>query len=256
MNSQQVNGYYNQNQQNQINNGISSNSRKVLYIAVAVAALFVAAISGTFAYFTASASNNTTINGTLAATTLSLAVTKLDNASAANGTNLIPMDTTTYANLNTALGSSCVDSNGYTACQVYRIAITVPANSPQIAITGTVNIAANSGSAMPNLTYALLRAQDTGTTAATVSGLTTSATYYSAKATLGNDLTFTSIDLTSNPSNGYLAATTTATATYNYYVIVWLEDTGSAQNDTDKGSFTGTVNVNSASGNITATFSS
>lgn len=236
---------------------IGANSRKILYVTVAIAALFVAVVSGTFAYFTASASDTNTITGTLAATTLNLAVTKLTyTTTAANGTNLIPMDTTEYSDLNTALASSCVDNNGYTACQVYRIAITVPANSPRIPITGTVNITAASGSTISNLTYALLGPQTTGTTTTAITALTTTATYYNAKVTLGNNLTFTGIDTTNNAQNGYLAATTTAQATYNYYVIVWLEDSGVAQNTTDSGSFTGTVNVNSASGNITATFSS
>lgn len=248
------------------NNVVGNNSRKILYAAVGVAALFVAVISGTFAYFTASATDNSSIQGTIGSTNLQMSVTKLAYPTApSNGTNLIPFDTTAYSNLNTALANdtcpgktgtnkcSCVDKNGYAACQVYRIAVTVPANSPRIPINGTVRITAGNGSAIPNLTYTILGAQTTGTTAANMSSLTTSATYYTAKKTLGNDLVFTGIE---NATNGYLAATTTSAATYNYYLIVWLEDTGSSQNTTDYGSFTGTVTVQSASGNITATFGS
>ncbi len=254
MNDNQMNTQYSGEE---FNVGISGKSQKMLYFVVAIAALIVALISGTFAYFTAQASDTTTVKGTIASTSLSMAVTPIPyTKTAANGTNLIPMDTTSMANLNTALTNSCIDKNGYTACQVYRIAITVPANSPRIAITGKVNVAANTGSAIPNLTYTVLGAQTTGTTQAVMTDLTTSAAYYNAKKTLGNDLVFSSIDTTTSPQNGYLAATTTATATYNYYLIVWLEDTGTVQNTIDYGSFVGTVSVNSASGNITATFSS
>jgi len=250
------------------NNVVSNNSRKILYTAVGVAALFVAVISGTFAYFTAGATNNDTISGTIGSTNLQMTVTELTYPTApSNGTNLIPFDTTSYSNLNTALANnncpgktgsnkcSCVDRNGYAACQVYRIAISVPANSPRIPITGTVKIVAGSESTIPNLTYTILGPQTTGTNDVSMDTLTTTAPYYSAKVTLGNDLIFTGIDTQNTPKNGYLGATPSA-ATYNYYLIVWLEDTGSSQNTTDYGTFNGTVNVQSASGNITATFGS
>ena len=153
--------------------------------------------------------------------------------------------------------------------------------------TIAVNIAANINSAIPNLTYTILGAQTTGNTASAMSSLTTSATYYNAKTTLGNNLVFTGIE---NSTNGYLAATTSSSATYNYYLIVWVEDINAVQNKSttkysydskgclstgklagdstisctynsndeyygDYGTFTGTVSVESATGNITATFS-
>lgn len=268
-----------------LRNNISGNSRKILYLTVAVAALFVAVLSGTFAYFTASATNTTAVGGNIATISAGeLAVDKLEpTTAAANGTNLIPLDTTNstslttdttrVAALNSALDHNCIDDNGYTACHVYQVQVGAAANAPRTRIYGTFNITYTGTNT--NLNYTIIKKQvNSGSTtkggSANKPSLTSlfstamSSTYYTYKVSAGNNLKFTEIEpgtyTSASVGNAFIGSGSASVIYYQYYIVVWLEDTNSDQTSADSGkSYTGTVTISTgAEGNnqITATFSS
>ena len=67
-----------------------NNGRGIFYGVIGVATLVVAIIGATFAYFTASASNNATITGNMATVKLSLSVEKVTDVDEKLG-GMIPM---------------------------------------------------------------------------------------------------------------------------------------------------------------------
>lgn len=247
------------------NNVAYNRGKGILYAAVAAAALFVAVLSGTFAYFQAQASSSGVVAGTIANVTLNMTVTKLSpTTAAANGTNLIPYNvipstanaTTSMTNINTSLTAQCIDNSGYTACQVYQIKITVPANSPRIPIGSELTI---TSSTAPNIRWTPLMPQVSGGSGVTqiTSAIRMSSTNYYQPVAVGTTDSFTDLDTTNTPQNAYLEASTDGTS-YYYYIYVWLEDPEGTTAQTDNGSFTGTVTVygtGGADGQITASFS-
>ena len=64
-----------------------NNGRGIFYGVIGVATLVVAIVGATFAYFTATASNNATISGNMATITFSLEVTKVTTADEVKPTN-------------------------------------------------------------------------------------------------------------------------------------------------------------------------
>lgn len=210
-----------------------SQGKGLVYATVAAAALFVAVVSGTFAYFTASASNNA-VQGTVANVGLTLSVTKVSATGTNGGGSLIPLKVTTTPGatgdlLPTALTQTnqCVDNNGYTVCQVYQITLT-PSSS--VLLTGTLVVSSTTAT---NLKWELLASQTARATTPTIVSVN---------------------------NTGYIAGTSTAgtvlSSATTYYVVVWINETGSAQ--TDSGSFNGTVTFTGngdTAGQITAKFS-
>ena len=208
----------------------NNNGKGIFYGVIGVATLVVAIIGATFAYFSATASNGEVIQGEAATVGLNLEVTKV-STDASGG--LIPMtdaDVSKGLTGDTATGSKmCVDKNGNTVCQVYKIVVTNTGSSTAV-VNGTLNI---TGEGFTNLKWQLL----TGTTD---DGLSTTTTY--------NPIATTSL-VTSQTLQP-----TTGSATY--YVMVWISNLASDQSENDTGSFTGVVTFNSADGaGISATFS-
>ena len=265
--------YQNQDNQNfryDTNKVLKNNSRRILYITVIVAALFVAVVSGTFAYFQASVTSPSgAINGGIYDVTAalnSITVTKISRSTAApNGDNLIPFETdngttTKSAMINIALNNGCVDLKGYTSCHVYKIDIKEAANAPRVPISGTISI---TGTKISNLKFTIINTRSTNdkTVIEPKNGetsLSMTDTYYDGAVTYASStatLNFT--DITGTTNDNFLPANTTDNY---YYLIVWLEDTGSDQTSANSGgNYSGTVTVNAVNGSnqhITATFSS
>ena len=191
----------------------------VFYAVVGVATLVVAIIGATFAYFSASATNDTDVTGTTAkGASLAIAITR----ESATGTekNMIPML------------SSCIDANGNTVCQVYKITVTNGSEDIGINVKGTMNLA-NTGK---NMKWQVL----------------TDATHVDADATT-----------VAQGTEGTIVANQALTAkgTHDFYLVIWLDETNAAQDADDAGkTFTGTVTFNgvnadgSSSTGITAKF--
>ena len=113
----------------------------VFYAVVGVATLVVAIIGATFAYFSASTTNNTDVTGSTASgASLSMAITRVSDAGTA--ANMIPMLTADLQKGVTGTSSkSCVDANGNTVCQVYKITVTNGSADIGINVKGTMNLA-------------------------------------------------------------------------------------------------------------------
>lgn len=227
----------------------------IFYAVVGVATLVVAIIGATFAYFSASASDNTNITGNTAqAGGVDLEITPVT----ATGADMVPLnllgdDMKTapvtgdqFADaIGATKGASCVDSNGNNVCQVYSIKVTNKSTTSTIQVRGTLNLASEA----TNMKWQLL-------TNATSTERATFATIVG---------TGTAGDITVGGNTGGTGATAAsqtlgASADATYYVLVWLEETGSAQEDADANkTFKGTVNFEAvdAQGNtsgLTASF--
>lgn len=210
----------------------------VFYAVVGVATLVVAIIGATFAYFSATAENTTDVTGTTATgANLTLTVERVsDTATAAN---MVPMlDTNLQKGVTGEGGKSCVDKNGNTVCQVYKVNI---ANGSNIAVNvkGTMTL---SGGGATNMRWQVL----------------TNATTINASAETINAGTEGVI-----VANQALTSTANAaTASADFYIVVWLHETGSDQTDPDAGkTFTGSITFNGVNtdgtptNGVTASFS-
>lgn len=227
----------------------------IFYAVVGVATLVVAIIGATFAYFSASASDNTNITGNTAqAGGVDLEITPVT----ATGADMVPLNLLgddmkaapatgdQFADaIGATKGASCVDSNGNNVCQVYSIKVTNKSTTSTIQVRGTLSLASEA----TNMKWQLL-------TNAT-------STERAAFATIVG--TGTAGDITVGGNTGGTGATAAsqtleASADATYYVLVWLEETGSAQEKADANkTFKGTVNFEAvdAQGNtsgLTASF--
>ena len=135
-----------------------NNGRGIFYGVIGVATLVVAIIGATFAYFTATASNNV-ITGNMATVRLSLAVTKVTDADEAKG-GMIPMSNGmveqavnkgyTETEDDEEVTRVCVDDNGNAVCQIYKITITNDSTAGQF-VDGYVALRGGSGAAPTDL---------------------------------------------------------------------------------------------------------
>ncbi len=229
----------------------------VFYAVVGVATLVVAIIGATFAYFSASAANNEAITGNTAeAGGVELTITPVTTT----GTNMLPlnlMDNTKATDpasgaadqfadaLGATKGASCKDSNGNNVCQVYSITVKNKSTTSTVQVRGTLNLASEA----TNMKWQLL---ETGTSTARADFATVVDKGVTGNVTVGGNTGATGAAAASQN----LAAEASAT----YYVLVWLEETGAAQETADASkSFTGTVTFNAvdASGKtsgLTASF--
>lgn len=204
----------------------------VFYAVVGVATLVVAIIGATFAYFSASATNDTDVTGTTAkGASLAIAITR----ESATGTekNMIPMLSTDLQKGVTGTASkSCIDANNNTVCQVYKVTVTNGSADIGINVKGTMNLT----STAKNMKWQVL------TDATTVNADATTVAQGTAGTIVDNQAL-------------------TASGTHDFYLVIWLDETNAAQDADDAGkTFNGTVTFNgvnsdgSASTGITAKF--
>lgn len=204
----------------------------VFYAVVGVATLVVAIIGATFAYFSASATNDTDVKGSTASgASLAIAVTKVSDEATAK--NMIPMLSTDLQKGVTGTSSkSCIDANGNTVCQVYKVTVTNGSADIGINVKGTMNLTSNA----KNMKWQVL----------------TDATTVDTKATA-----------VAQDTEGVIVANQalTASETHDFYLVIWLDETNKPQDTDDAGKiFNGTITFNgvnsdgSASTGITAKF--
>ena len=317
-----------------------NNGRGIFYGVIGVATLVVAIIGATFAYFTATASNNI-ITGNMATVSLGLSVTKVTTVDVDKG-GMIPMSNGMVESaVNNATNPVCLDDNGNAVCQVYKITLTNSSTAAQF-VDGYVALKGGSGLEPKDLpsgfTYvsgAKIDAAGTannGTTMRWAQVFVSGSKYTTAGTqTLGatNNPTFTAIGdtddanddkdirtanelITTNTTRGVLQSATISGNSYNvigtnyirlsnhawktdgslesydrtdditsalvfnhsiaaqgtadYYIVVWLSETGTNQtagastgesttNPAAAGFFTGNVTFVSAQGSeVSATF--
>ena len=213
---------------------MENNGKGIFYGVIGVATLIVAIIGATFAFFSASQTNNNTIAGqTLdVADNFTLNVEKVDLGGTAPSKDLVPADLNggDTTGINQALQAKC-EKDGYTGCHLYRIT----AESGQQLSTASITI--------DNLT--------------TTAGTKDRWKYSVFKGSETNAETFLKNDTFEN-ATGYdmhSSAAVNADTPVVYYLLIYLENTESDQSGTESGSYTGSVSFKAAgSGEISASF--
>ena len=200
----------------------------LMYAILGVAVLIVAVAGSTYAFYAASVNNTTDVTGTAgggAAPTMT--ITNITTGAEANG-NLIPVtmdkDTLTaaalgYGNSSGAFDAakSCIDKNGYSACQIYSVTVT---NSSNTAQTYDITLNTLTGTETPNVEAVTMASSISVTDATSIIAKNKGICTTNEVAAGG----------TSNPC----------------YFMVFIENLNQAQ--TDNGDFTGTVTAVSSTG--------
>lgn len=209
--------------------------------------LFFSITSATYAYFAISATNNNTITGSAATVNLTLSVTKIFPTSSSTNTGVmvpqLSVSGSSTSPLANALKGGCVDNNANVVCQVYKITIQNVGGTATQVVDGKVFFYGNSAmttdvhTTMPNLKWKLITSVDATTPTNSVLG--------------------TNEDQEANSSdNKFVSSLTLATNdTFDYYMIVWINETNADQ-PTDKGkTFYGKIQFDSSNGTgVTSTF--
>ena len=249
---------------------MEENNRKgpgIFYAVTGVATLVVAIVGATFAFFSANATATIPEGTTAEAGGVDLVVTPIT----ATNTNLVPLNLRTgdTAGVDTkdqfepAMAAKCVDENGNNVCQVYRIVVTNKSTTSTISVRGQLTLT----STAKNVYWRLIGAEDDGasTPKMTKGEKVDYSTDILATASGGvGNLTVGGNSVNQNGvlGNGGAVASHTlgTTQSATYYVVIWLEEMGKAQeNDDASKKFSGTVFFSAvdAAGNntgITASF--
>ena len=202
-----------------MDNNLEKKESKIMFFSLLGVLTLITAIAGaTYAYFSATATNNNVIKGESAydANALKLEVTQV---SAGEGKLVPQLNSAIQKAVEGASGKgSCIDANGNTICKVYSIKIT---NNSNVAlnVSGTLTLTATN---MTNLRWA----KGTGATA----GFPTPAgTYNTVSTTALADTALSSVADTTNNNK-------------TFYVVIWISETNTAQED--KNAFSGVVTFN------------
>ena len=212
-----------------------NNYNKVIIISLFVFGFIFLAIGATFAYFTATVSNNN-IGGSTLKFDAGISITPLQSGL------LIPLDDNL---LDDTLNSNkvCIDINNNKICSLYQITLTN--RSEAITMTGSLKTGSTTYTTN-NLKYQLFTLSGTTYTAASDIKTVPTTTNGTSNFTLNNS------DVNINLSAG----TTSSPSTVNYYLAIWLSDSGSNQITDVNKTYSGTVQFMSSGGNmISADFS-
>ena len=183
------------------------------YLLIGTLVLFLSILGASMAYYLARISGN--LSGRAAGTELDLTITKLSTSAT---DDLIPLDNDLetlnlaslgYGNEGSTFDASksCIDINGYSVCQIYRVRLTNNGTVP-LTVNGTVEI---TGANTPNIDCAKMDDEVNITNNASCMGTNT----------LASNVTL--------PANNHL----------DYYVMVYINNLDEPQYDS--GEFNGTV---------------
>ena len=135
-------------------NNQNQNGKGIFYGVIGVATLVVAVIGATFAYFTATQSNNLVITGNAASIQFNLKVERAETTDIAQG-GLIPMSNSMVHEA-VSKNVTCVDDNGNSVCQIYKITVD-NTSSASMLLDGYVTLANDVGGPLgtpTDVTYA------------------------------------------------------------------------------------------------------
>lgn len=201
----------------------NNDGKGITLITVGILTIIVAIAGATFAFFQVTATNNNiTGESAYVANNLELKVTL--SSTAATGKLVPQLEKTGTTNIlqkavTGATGKgSCIDANGNTICKVYSIKIT---NNSNVAlnVSGTLTLTATN---MTNLRW-------TKGTGATTGFPTPTGTYNTVSTTALADTALSSMADTANNNK-------------TFYVVIWISETNTAQED--KNAFSGVVTFN------------
>ena len=245
-----------------MNSDVTKNEvmKKNIMLIVLIAVLMVTATGATFAYFAFGATSTNAITGTAATASIEFRTSSTAGENSGIPSLIAPTNSTytslamvpqkAYAGTNGATnvlqkaltGASgkdkCVDANGNVICRAYTFTITNMSTATAI-VKGQIKFAWSSGGTFANLKWKLM---------------TNATTVVAASGNAGAAATTSFQVFDSNVS---LTPAGTANEKKQYWLIVWIEETGGTQNSVDKGSWYGTIEFLSSDGTgITSTITS
>ena len=188
-------------------------SKKLLIFEIICVVAIIGIIGYTYSFFSVTTTNDSVIYGEAASVNLSLTVTKV---SPGNNKGLVPQLDDYITSAVIGRKGSCVDDNSNNVCQVYKITLKNNGSS-SVFVTGTLALDAKNN---PNLKWAEI----TDTTEPELKSMINKNSYSL---------------LTSNEFYN-------ANEEKNYYIVVWISETGLIQ--TDNGTFSGVVKFENTDG--------
>lgn len=194
-------------------NILKTNSRKLIIFEIICVLAIIGIIWYTYSFFNVTVSNSSVIYGEAASVNLSLTVTKV---SPSDTKGLIPQLDNYITSAVIWRKGSCVDDNNNNVCQVYKITLK-NSGSSSVFVTGTLTLNANNNS---NLKWTEI----------------TDTTEPELKSNI-NQNTYTLL-----ASNEFY----NVNEEKNYYIVLWISETGGIQ--TDNGKFSGTVRFENIDG--------
>ena len=232
----------------------------IFYAVVGVATLVVAIIGATFAFFSASDTNSSAIQGNTAqAAGIKIDITDITKT----GGDMIPLNLKvgdgtkdTVKQFTNAMAGKCKDMNENNVCDVYKITVTNSSTTSTIDVRGDLTLTEGAGNMKWQLINVTNDALDTFAAAEITGHEVDGATVTSVTKT--GQLVREGLDGATGTGDA-ARKTLAANATATYYVLIWLEEMGADQGtDADK-TFKGTVNFNAVdatgtTSGITASF--
>ncbi len=225
----------------------TQNKKRVQILITLIIILSFCITGATYAYFAVSASNTTTITGNAATVNLTLNVQKIFPTSSSINTGAIVPQLSVSEDgdspLATALENGCVDGNSNVVCQVYKITIENKGGTATQVVDGKALFYGDAAlttdvhTTMPNLKWKLITSVDIATPANSVLGTNADNEANSTGTKFVSDLTMVT------------------NSKFDYYMIVWINETNVAQ-DSEKGKrFYGKIQFDSSNGTgVTSTF--
>lgn len=227
------------NKEDNSSNSKNDDSKKIYAVLVLIAILMISVTGGTYAYFALSATSNNVISGTAATANLELSVSQTYPTKTNTGVMVPQLE----SSLATAMGTTygCVDSNTNIVCKVYTITVTNKSSAKAV-VNGTITF--SNSTALPNLKWRKATNATTLGTSTTVAANNSTVWDLSAGTACTVSTGSGCTDISLAPNNG----------TATIYIVVWINETGSAQND--NGTFTATIKFEGKNGKgVTSTVS-
>jgi len=226
----------------------NNNGRGIFYGVIGVATLVVAIIGATFAYFSASVTQQNAITN-VASTTVDLDFIPSETQNLR--TDLIPVDTwddktdpenpapvTAFYTFPGMGDDKCEDLNGNSICSVYEFTISNPSTTTAQRVTGSMTVTANGSGAnvFTNLKYAVFKGAAANITSYNVNDTAWQAEGFTSNGKAAGTLVYAgtvgAVSTTDNWTtiNDLLGISGGGSNTVTYTVVIWLEETGGEQN--------------------------
>lgn len=227
----------------------NNNGRGIFYGVIGVATLIVAIIGATFAYFSAQQSSEEDVIKTSGA---KVGLTWLENKDGLKN-NLIPVDTTKLFASGVINGTEtgCKDTNEYNVCSVYQFGVENPGSVSQD-ITVSLDSVTNSfknykTTGTTNLRYAIFDGWESPESLA--GALVGETAVGEGQNALSGVIAALNKTLSAADATDAKTDTSAKTGdTARYTIVLWIKDTGEAQDDDQEKAFAAGVTISGATG--------
>lgn len=232
----------------EVKNTYKDGKLTIVQLTITLILVILFSVTGaTYAYFAATATDDETITGAMATVNLTLDVKRIFPLESSTNTGVIVPQLSSNGALSLALKSGCVDDNNNVVCQVYKINIRNIGGTATQIVDGKVMFYGNNTLTndvritMPSLRWKLISSLDEDSPSNSV---------------LGNE----NINIADaiGEDNIFANEITMVNGTYfDYYMLVWIDETNEEQDIDEGNSFFGKVVFESSNGTgVTSTFSS